>query len=223
MDCMVYLVTERSLQTSVLEERLKSAFHMSIVPPVELLTNPSLLNDKVALLDLAVMPGKEIECLLLLIHDKCLNARLALFNTDRSQNIQTLLKYRNIRGIFYTDDSLELLDKGIRALCNGEYWLSRKMMTSMLEYMQVQQDGLKNTQWDYIQKEMLAGDEDLTKREKEILQLVSTGATNTELAIKLFLSENTVKTHLSNLYRKLGIRNRTQATAWVKRHEGYLG
>lgn len=56
---------------------------------------------------------------------------------------------------------------------------------------------------------------DLTLRESEVLALLSTGMRNTEIADALFLSENTVRTHLKSLYRKLGVSNRTQAAARV--------
>lgn len=51
----------------------------------------------------------------------------------------------------------------------------------------------------------------ISKREFEILQLVAQGASNQEIADQLFISLNTVKTHLSNLYQKLEVRRRTQA------------
>ena len=58
---------------------------------------------------------------------------------------------------------------------------------------------------------------ELTPRELEILKLVSTGASNSLIAEQVCLSTNTVKTHLTSLYRKLDINNRTQATIWVKK------
>jgi DNA-binding NarL/FixJ family response regulator len=51
----------------------------------------------------------------------------------------------------------------------------------------------------------------LTKREQEILRLVSDGKSNSEVARKLWVTEQTVKFHLSNIYRKLGVTNRTEA------------
>lgn len=52
----------------------------------------------------------------------------------------------------------------------------------------------------------------LTQREKEILKLVAIGNSNLEIAKKLFIREITVKTHLNNIYRKIGVENRVQAT-----------
>jgi len=51
----------------------------------------------------------------------------------------------------------------------------------------------------------------ITKRELEILELIAQGMSNREIAEKLFVSENTVKTHLSRLFDKLGAKRRTQA------------
>ena len=53
--------------------------------------------------------------------------------------------------------------------------------------------------------------ESLTERELEVLKLLARGLSNTELAEQLFLSETTVKTHVSSIFRKLRLRDRAQA------------
>jgi DNA-binding NarL/FixJ family response regulator len=55
----------------------------------------------------------------------------------------------------------------------------------------------------------------LTKREVEILCLAAEGNSNSELARMLWVTEQTVKFHLSNVYRKLGVSNRTEAALWA--------
>ena len=57
--------------------------------------------------------------------------------------------------------------------------------------------------------------EQLTDRELEVLRLVATGASNSEIAGNLFVGEATVKTHVSNLLSKLGIRDRIHAVIWA--------
>lgn len=51
----------------------------------------------------------------------------------------------------------------------------------------------------------------LSNREREVLGLVATGATNNQIAAELFLSPHTVKDHISSIFRKLGVRNRAEA------------
>ena len=58
----------------------------------------------------------------------------------------------------------------------------------------------------------------LTKREVEILQLVAEGHSNSQLAKMLWVTEQTVKFHLSNIYRKLDVSNRTEASRWAQLH-----
>jgi DNA-binding NarL/FixJ family response regulator len=58
----------------------------------------------------------------------------------------------------------------------------------------------------------------LTSRELEILRLVAGGLPNGSIAKRLFVTEQTVKFHLSNVYRKLGLRNRTEASHYAHVH-----
>ena len=62
----------------------------------------------------------------------------------------------------------------------------------------------------------------LTRRELEILRLVAEGHSNAQLARMLWVTEQTVKFHLSNVYRKLGVSNRTEASRWAQLN-GLLG
>lgn len=59
------------------------------------------------------------------------------------------------------------------------------------------------------------GWEQLTPREQEILQLIAKGASNREIAQTLYISEKTVKNHVTNILSRLGLRDRTQAAIWA--------
>ena len=60
-------------------------------------------------------------------------------------------------------------------------------------------------------------DSPLSDREQEVLSLIATGSTNKEIAGQLHLSPHTVKEHTSAIYRKLGVRNRAEATRQAQR------
>jgi DNA-binding NarL/FixJ family response regulator len=59
----------------------------------------------------------------------------------------------------------------------------------------------------------------LTKREAEVLQLISTGLSNPEIGDRLYITCKTVETHVGNLLSKLGLRNRAEAAAFVARNK----
>jgi DNA-binding CsgD family transcriptional regulator len=58
----------------------------------------------------------------------------------------------------------------------------------------------------------------LTQREAQILQLVAQARPNAEIARTLWVTPQTVKFHLSNIYRKLGVENRIEARRWAQQH-----
>lgn len=77
---------------------------------------------------------------------------------------------------------------------------------------------------DEIEADELTGDIDtdqqpLTLREREVLALIALGLTNAEIGDELFVSTDTVKTHVRRLYRKLGVRNRTEAAVLAREHQ----
>ena len=61
-------------------------------------------------------------------------------------------------------------------------------------------------------------DAGLTPREHQILRLVAEGNTNGDVARRLWVTEQTVKFHLANVFRKLDVSNRTQASRWAHAH-----
>ncbi len=112
-------------------------------------------------------------------------------------------------GYVLKDSSAEELVKAIQSVQEGELWLERKMITRMFKGHRSQK---AEESWEP------SPEDQLTPREKEVLQLLSKGLTNKEIAQKLFISEKTVKSHLSSIFRKLKVAKRLQAILYaVKR------
>ncbi len=102
----------------------------------------------------------------------------------------------------------EELVHAISAIAQGGVIVSPLMATKLLTEFKYLTTGVK--------KEVTEGEDDeLSPREAEVLQLVSQGATNKEIADSLFISENTVKTHLRSIMEKLHLANRSQAAAYA--------
>ena len=66
--------------------------------------------------------------------------------------------------------------------------------------------------------DVAAREADLSKRELTILQALQSGRSNKQIAAELFLAEQTVKFHLTNIYRKLGVSSRTEAVRYAFEH-----
>jgi DNA-binding NarL/FixJ family response regulator len=93
------------------------------------------------------------------------------------------------------------LVEGIRLVANGNALLGPTVTRRLLERFADDRPGGGSS-------EAVAS---LTEREREILSLLAAGLSNAELAQRLFVSETTVKTHVSSVLRKLGVRDRVQA------------
>ncbi|AXY42777.1 LuxR C-terminal-related transcriptional regulator [Halomonas sp. JS92-SW72] len=133
---------------------------------------------------------------------------LAAFNLlDEDHAVQTLSAL-HLRGVFYRSDSLEMICKGLQSLMTGELWMSRSLMTRMISFLRRQQLNSYRP---------VCG---LTHRELEIIGLLGSGASNGEIADRLFVSEHTVKSHLYNIFRKIDVHNRIQAVNWARQNLG---
>jgi DNA-binding NarL/FixJ family response regulator len=100
-----------------------------------------------------------------------------------------------------------LLRKAIKVVHKGEVWFDRETSSRVLELLTVHA----------AEKRQHRKIDLLSVREKEVLECVSRGLKNREIADSLFISEITVKTHLYNIYDKLGVRNRHAAALMMRK------
>lgn len=128
---------------------------------------------------------------------------VALYNVSPGLGMEKKALKKGIRGFFYKQDPPELLLKGVGAIFGEELWVSREIMTKTI---------LENRDKDIITRK---GHTTLTHREIEILSFVAAGSKNDQIAEELFISPNTVKTHIYNIFKKINVSNRLQAALWA--------
>ena len=133
---------------------------------------------------------------------------IALLNMPQNAQYEGLIETKSIFGIFYENTAIEELVEGLRVIRGQGVWLPRQLLVNYL--MQHRENDLEAQQQSIIEK--------LTPREKQILTLTTTGATNSDIAKQLELSAHTVKSHMYNLFKKIGVSNRLQASNWAKSH-----
>jgi LuxR family transcriptional regulator of csgAB operon len=131
---------------------------------------------------------------------------VALFNVQKGTGIETRAFIKGIKGFFYRSDSLSQMLKGLRALHQGEVWISRDILVRIAMESRVKK------------AHTIRETTGLSHREIEILALVSIGSSNDEIADKLFIRPNTVKTHLYRIFQKIKVPNRFQAALWVAKN-----
>lgn len=120
--------------------------------------------------------------------------------------IEYLLKAVDIgiKGYMLKDSSSSELKEAIFAINNGEDFIQPSLIP-MLNSKMLEKD---------TDQEKLNS---LTKREYEVLKLLAVGMFNKEVAAKLNISERTVKNHVSNIFKKIGVTDRTQAAVFAIR------
>jgi LuxR family transcriptional regulator of csgAB operon len=129
--------------------------------------------------------------------------KVVWFNADRKGDLEYIALEQGVRGILYANQPAELYALAAKTVLSGELWYPREILEKIL-----------------IDKEApvampTRGKTLLTRRERGILKLVASGMNNREIAGELCISTYTVKTHIYNIYRKIGVDNRFKAIQWL--------
>ncbi|MCY0964751.1 helix-turn-helix transcriptional regulator [Parathalassolituus penaei] len=131
---------------------------------------------------------------------------LVLYQCGIGTGSENLISWPGVRGFFHDTVLAADMLRGLDAICAGEYWIPRLLVIRHLEQTRIKPDRRQ------------ALDIGLTPREAEILVQLSGGYSNQDIADRLELSCHTIKTHVYNLFRKVGVSNRVQLVNWAREH-----
>ncbi len=195
------LLAEANLQTNFLANTISEQLGKtcSLAKPGDLL---GLNEGSIVILDCHSFTLDALNTLLEQLHRSDLLA--ALLNTPQEASYENLTEWPHVKGLFYHNCQPQHLVSGLQALLGGELWLPRDIMQRLIKERRKPPKSVNP----------LAAK--LTRRELQILQHLIDGATNQTIADALCVSEHTVKSHLYNVFKKIGVSNRLQACNWAK-------
>ncbi|HLF24791.1 MAG TPA: response regulator transcription factor [Anaerolineae bacterium] len=166
----------------------------------------------VILLDLGLPDGEGLE-VITAIRPILPDTRIAVLTVRDSDEMLFAAMRLGARGYLLKNTTVPELLAALRSLAQGEVVLSHRMMTRVVgEFSRLGSlHGIPRSPF-----------KPLTAREREVLERLGGGASNCEIARRLFITENTVKVHVHNILDKLGLRNRTEAADFARRN-GMVG
>ena len=132
------------------------------------------------------------------------SAVMLLDSTERDLVVEAFRS--GARGVFSRQDPLKLLTRCVHKVHEGQFWVSGPRLEFLLETLaHVQDTRLVDAQ----------GTELLSRREQEVVCWLASGLTNSEIARKLTISQNTVKNYLFRIFDKLGVSSRVEVVIYA--------
>lgn len=133
-------------------------------------------------------------------------AACAVYNAPLASDVEKLLSTLGVRAVFYQDDDLQVFIEGVRHI----------LAEGCLHGSTPGEEGARAAGCHATGPGFGRSDgAQLTAREEEALRMIACGKNNAAIAAALQISESTVKTHIYNAFKKIGVPNRTQAALWA--------
>lgn len=166
------------------------------------------LKPDVVLMDIN-LPGKNGIELTRELSRKAPEIKVLALSVDGDQYHISQMIRAGASGYILKDANVETLTEAIKTVARGDAYLPPQLLSKVL-------DEYRRTS--VIEKKVaLPEDLKLTPREIEIISHIAHGESNREIAKKLFISEKTVKNHVSNILRKMNLEDRTQVAVYAYR------
>ncbi len=131
------------------------------------------------------------------------NAGILIMNSQYTDAEKMQLVKLGTRGFLPKNLSKNDIKEAFEAVLKGEFWISRELTHRILSELLVKTSDIKYKKPENVYH--------LSRREIEILQAMASGLSNFEVSTKLFISQKTVKAHIYHIFKKMGVKSRTQA------------
>ncbi len=210
-DILVLIADDHSLMREGLKQLLELEPDIKVISLVssgeEVLMEAQKHRPDVILLDIN-MPGMNGLDTLRRLRDIGVSSKIIMLtiHNDREYLYETIRTGAN--GYVLKDSDSDTLIKAIRDVNDGKSYIQPSLSELLVKDFNAKGEKSKET--------TLV--DSLTKREFEVLTLIAEGMNNREIAEKLFISEKTVKNHVSNIFKKIGVSDRVQAAIFTYRN-----
>jgi DNA-binding NarL/FixJ family response regulator len=144
------------------------------------------------------------------LHAAASCARVLLLTSAPDPQIDTQALLLGAVGVLVKEQPAAVLVKALEKVSEGEAWIDRATMANLLNELS-HRNGTADVDGDAAK---IAA---LTEREKQVVALLSEGLKNQEIARRLFISESTVRHHLSSIFSKLGVKSRLDLVVYANR------
>ena len=179
----------------------------------EAVTKAEALKPDVMLLDINMPKANGIEVASQL-KESCPEVRILALTIHDDQNYMMNMIQSGAAGYLLKDVEPSMMVQAIRRVHAGESFvepsLTKKLFRGITD---------RETQKPSPQAPGMSESDKLSAREIEVLRLIGRGMSNAEIARELYLSEKTVKNHLTNIFRKIDVTDRTQAVLFAIKHK----
>lgn len=206
----VLIADDHAIFRDGLRKLLSPADNISIVGEaqdgVECIEILAKLKPDVLLLDLR-MPHKDGLAVLEEVNFDDLPTRVIILTATEDDRDVIRAMRLGARGVVLKASASELLTKSIHKVADGEIWLDNRLTAEVVEAFK------KSSESGQRREKPLLSD-----REREIVQLVAQGFRNREIGEKLFISEQTVKNHIHNIFDKVGVSDRLELALYAIHH-----
>lgn len=171
------------------------------------------LHPDILLLDINMPKFNGIEVAAKL-KESCPEVRILALTIHDDENYMMKMIQNGAAGYLLKDVEPAMMVQAIRRVYAGESFVEPSLTKKLFSGITTHEDKKLSPH----QQGMVDSDK-LSAREIEVLRLVGKGMSNAEMARELFLSEKTVKNHLTNIFRKIQVTDRTQAVIFAIRHK----